>query len=240
MGGHSTSGVFGYGFKTLVPNLTSSILRTSYFVVSLKNWTVYFAGGAGGWVAVLCCFHSSSPSPGLFLHPWDTKRKRPKGLNSGKCAKKPRHLCLISGEEARGTGEVEKEWVVLTRKIFWIVACRVDFRGARLCYQGKRWGSAYIKTQEPQWWGQKDGRDQYAVTQNGWETWLCSKQKRSRTQLEEVLLCLDPFFSPPVILVFWKTGTALLTNVLLKQNLAFHRLSKDNWEKKRDRIVLVC
>lgn len=113
VGGHGTCGVFGYGFNTLVPNLTSSILRMSYFVVSLKNWTVSFGGGV-----FLCCFHSSFPAPELFLCPRDTKGERPKGLNSEKCTKKPRHLCLISGEEARSSGGVGKEWMVLTRKIF--------------------------------------------------------------------------------------------------------------------------
>lgn len=60
-------------------------------------------------------------------------QESPKGLNSEKCPKKLKHLCLISVEEVRGPGGIGKEWVVLTRKLFWIVACRINFRGARLC-----------------------------------------------------------------------------------------------------------
>ena len=45
VGWHGTCVMFGCDFKTLVPNLTSSILKTSYFVVSLKNWTVSTGGG---------------------------------------------------------------------------------------------------------------------------------------------------------------------------------------------------
>lgn len=60
-------------------------------------------------------------------------QESPKGLNSEKRPKRLRHVCLISVEEVRGTGGVGKEWVVLTMKLFWIVVCRIDFRGARFC-----------------------------------------------------------------------------------------------------------
>lgn len=124
-------GVFGYVFETLVPNLIASVLRTLCFVMSLKNQTVSFAGEC-----FLFCFHSCSPSPELFLCPRYTKGEMLKGLNSKKCLKMSRRLCLIS-EEAKVTWEVDKEWMVLTRKTFLIVVCRADFRGATLCIMAK-------------------------------------------------------------------------------------------------------
>lgn len=70
-----------------------------------------------------------------------------------------------------------------------------------------------------------------------WDTTSVKKRKQSRTQPEEGLLCLGPYVFP-VMLVRWRTGIALPSNILLNRNLVFHRLWKDNWGKKRGKREL--
>lgn len=102
------------------------------------------------------------------------------------------------GKEARGSGGTGTKLMVMSRKIFWIVGCKIDFARAMLHIKAR--DGVFINQDVNLVTGTEIQRRPLGVTQNGLETWLCSKMKQSRAQLEVPWSIYDFFF--PVMLFF--------------------------------------